>query len=607
MKAILLEELLDSGDARFWDELMRASEPRPVLHTTKKGVPVAWVAASYREKVPRSPFTSFADKWYAHPSPFGRRMLLRYVDDGCHRPGHRPLVRRILALAAQKNDEELIAHLIVALDRLIRLKRTVRHDWQTGEARTEMERARTTAREFRRLYGDHHPRPLVFTGRTREFLRRAALRPLRHLGYRDGAAYVRRALDVLALYEDAHLDTAEKLLASRSLLWILAARSPVLERDARRIRVPAGRQLAALRFAPLHEEAWKGAFDTILERLPYLRSVFVRKQLTAYLETDHAAALASISLARLRVLLASPHPDLTALGASLLGKVAGTESLSVAEWVELALIDDPVVAAVVAERMAALVAPARVSIADACKLIGSMHAPIATLGAHFLEGKTPKDEAELLVAVQALRAKVSAAREALLSWALPHVMSPKLGTYVHVRELFDAPHEDVRTAGLGLLMNERFADQRELWVALSESPFSDVRAFLLRHLEVRSALLSPSSLGRLWATTLLSVHRGSRDKQRALVAVGARLVATEDEVEVRSLVELMTLALRSVREPERRAALGPLLAAAARRPALQRVIAELVPELVTTFAAVEALPPLPARRGPFVPRTRKAG
>lgn len=607
MKAILLEELLDSGDARFWDELMKASEPRPVLHSTKKGVPIAWVPASHRKKLPRSPFTSFADKWYAHPSPFARRMLLRYVDDGCHRPGHRPLVRRILTLAVQKKDEELIAHLIVAFDRLIRLKRAVRHDWQTGEARTELARARTTAREFRRLYGDQHPRPLVFTGATREFLRRAALRPLRHLGYGDGAAYVQRALDVLALYEDAHLDTAEKLLASRSLLWILAARSPVIERDPRRIRVPAGRQLAELRFAPLHEEAWKEGFHTILEHLPRLRSVFVRKQLTAYLERDHAAALASISLAHLRVLLASPHPDLAALGASLLGKVQGTESLSVAEWVELALIDDPVVAAVVAERMAALVAPARVSIAEACKLLGSLHAPIATLGAQLLAGKTPKDEAELLLAVQALRAKVRAAREAVLTWALSHVMNPKVGTFVHVRELVDAPHEEVRTAGLGLLMNERFADQRELWVALSESPFPDVRAFLLRHLEVRSALLSPSSLGRLWATTLLSVHRGSRDKQRALVSLGARLRATEEEAEVRSLVELVTLALRSVREPERRAALGPLLSAAARRPALQRVIAELVPELVTTFAADAALPALPARRGPFVPRARKAG
>jgi hypothetical protein len=204
---------------------------------------------------------------------------------------------------------------------------------------------------------------------------------------------------VLALYEDAHLDTAEKLLASRSLLWILAARSPVLERDARRIRVPAGRQLAALRFAPLHEEAWKGAFDTILERLPYLRSVFVRKQLTAYLETDHAGPR-PISLAPSSCRLAA---RLTAL-ASLLGKVAGTEPSVTRGWSSRSSTI----------RWWPRWSPSAwrrwwrrpVSIADACssaRCTRDRH-----LGAHFL-GADPKDRPSL-VAVQALRARKPRAR-----------------------------------------------------------------------------------------------------------------------------------------------------------------------------------------------------
>lgn len=598
---VLLLELLDGGDARFWDELTKAHD----LPAKAPGY-YGYASASYRGKLKRSAFTSFAEQWHAHPSPFARKMLLRYVDDGCGRPGHRALVRQILRIAEKKSDVELQNHLIVALDRLIRLKKSRRRDWTTGEVVTHLGRARTTSRELRRMFGHAHPRPLVFTGNTRELLRRAALRPLRQLGYRDGTAYVARALDVLAGYEDVHLDTAEKLLASRALLWILAARSPVLWRDGRKIRVEGGKKLADLSFSPLHSEAWDAHAGVVIDRLPGLRSVFVRKQLTAWLERAHAEKLAALPLDRIRAWLASPHADLLALGVRLLGKALEGQHLTVAEWVELATIDDASVALAVAEQMAKAVTPARVSLADATKLALCAHAPVAALGAGFFEGKRPKDEAELLAALGVLRAKVGAAREKLLPWALPLVLDAKLGTAAHVRELCDMPHADVRTAGLGLLLNERFADEPTLWAALSESPYPDVRAFLLRHLGVRGALLSPEGLERLWATTILAVHGGSRDKRRALSTVGARLSASTDDAERRSLVALAALALRSVREPERRAAMGPLVASAARDPALAALLAELVPELSTTFASPDALPALPARRTPFVPRARRS-
>src|SRR5262249_50791116 len=52
--------------------------------------------------------------------PGMRRALLAYVDDGCDRPHHRVLVKGILKQAERAGDDELMAHLLVAFDRLSR-------------------------------------------------------------------------------------------------------------------------------------------------------------------------------------------------------------------------------------------------------------------------------------------------------------------------------------------------------------------------------------------------------------------------------------------------------------------------------------------------------
>ena len=131
----------------------------------------------------------------------------------------------------------------------------------------------------------------------------------------------------------------------------------------------------------------------------------------------------------------------------------------------------------------------------------------------------------------------------------------------------------------------RFRDDVSLWAALSESPYPDVMHFLVRHLEAREDALAPEQVERAWATTLLSVHRGARAKRAALRQITHRVVASPERAD--TLLPLLRVSLRSVREAERRGALAAIAQAAFRQPALRAKLASHVPEL-TLFDEVSA-------------------
>jgi hypothetical protein len=116
-----------------------------------------------------------------------------------------------------------------------------------------------------------------------------------------------------------------------------------------------------------------------------------------------------------------------------------------------------------------------------------------------------------------------------------------------------------------------------LWGALAESPYPDVRDFLVKHLAARAGSLSSEALRGVWATTLLAVHRGGRAKKKALDQIADRVAKTPSEAH--ELLPLLAIALRSVRAPERRTALAAIARAAHREPKLHAAIARYLPEL----------------------------
>ncbi|HRI70550.1 MAG TPA: hypothetical protein PK156_40240, partial [Polyangium sp.] len=116
-----------------------------------------------------------------------------------------------------------------------------------------------------------------------------------------------------------------------------------------------------------------------------------------------------------------------------------------------------------------------------------------------------------------------------------------------------------------------------LWTSLAENPYDDVRFVRLKHLEEREKALGQTALLRVWAATILAVHRGSQQKRAALTQISARIVAHPAEAE--PLLTLFSYALRSVRVPERRAALAAVSKAAFKAPALRSAIGRKLPEL----------------------------
>ncbi len=115
-----------------------------------------------------------------------------------------------------------------------------------------------------------------------------------------------------------------------------------------------------------------------------------------------------------------------------------------------------------------------------------------------------------------------------------------------------------------------------LWQRLLESPYDDVRLALVPHLEAMlsranlvgglelSHELDPERLRLLWASVLLNVRRGGRVKPGVVQQVAQRLAGRPDEAE--QLLPLLGLALRSVRAPERRAALAAVVRLVEDRP-----------------------------------------
>src|SRR4051794_27495042 len=94
--SLLLDEFYEAADERFLDEVLASTAGKKLK--------------------------AIADRWYADKRPFARRALLRYIDDGCDRPHHRPLVKALFKLAEKANDDEAMGHFLASFDRLIRRK-----------------------------------------------------------------------------------------------------------------------------------------------------------------------------------------------------------------------------------------------------------------------------------------------------------------------------------------------------------------------------------------------------------------------------------------------------------------------------------------------------
>jgi hypothetical protein len=550
--SLLLDEAFAAGEESFFAEL---------------------VASTAAKKL-----RAFADPWYGDVRPFARKMLLRYIDDGCDRPHHRGLVKMLFKLAELNEDDEAMGHFLVAFDRLTKRTASKVSVWDRATRSTVVGVQMRQDKSVPEKVGNRDTKALRFSQRTRRYLRRRAFRYFRVVARRDPSRYAAGIRAALALYQDAHLDTPSQLLDAWGLMHALYWGSPVLDRDPRGIRIAAGRSLAELEPAPFCPESWGGSLNGLIELVEKAGSRTVRVFTIGLLQRDYAAVLGSVKITRLKGLLRSPHEEVQTFAARLLRTATGIESLTVDEWLALLRIDNATALPLLCELVVKHLLPDRLTLAQCVELACARPAPVAEVGLRWARQKPIVGEAGLLAVIALARAESPRTREEAITWVLGLLESSAAARDEHLRELLDGRHADVRALALALFVRApRFRDSTLLWAALSESPYDDVRAFLVRHLKEREGTFAPETLRHVWITILLGVHRGGKSKRAALRQIAERVARRP--ADAGALLPLLGLALRSVRPPERRAALAAVARAAFLEPSLRAAIARDLPEI----------------------------
>ncbi|MCB9595994.1 MAG: hypothetical protein H6719_24955 [Sandaracinaceae bacterium] len=563
---LLLEEHFENGDDRFLDALYACTADGKLK--------------------------ALAPRWIADPRPWARKALLAYVDDGCDRGRHRALVRALLRLAEERKDDRLMAHLFRAFDGMDRHEIRVvdRWSWQDRETRKVSLRVavkphpkRAQTREFWDLLNaapknaNWRLRGPYFSRKTRAYLRRRAFRWLRAMAYKDPARFLEAAQYTLSIYTEADVEKAEHVVDVYGLTNLLYYGSDVLVRSSRDLRIAPGRQLLELAPAPLNPDAWRGQAEPLLRLLFRSDCLYVRRFLERWLEREEPEALASLRAAQLKPLLMSPYGDVQVFAANLVDGAKGFGTFRVDDWMDLLGLDNLEVLPKICALVERYVTSDRLGLEQLVHLGGLRAAPTAELALRWLKERSITTSEQLATLMALADAESTHVREEAVRWLLEHVRG-ELGTADHARMLVDARHPDVREIALSLMApGEKHADDPALWLALSESPYPEVRAFLVKHLEARMRVLPPERVAHVWASTLLSPYRGSRAKRRSLEQIATRVVAEPARAD--ELLPILRVALRSVREAERRSALAAVARAAFEAPALLDKVAEHIPEL----------------------------
>ena len=555
--SVLLDELFERGEDRFDAELRRSTG-------------AAKLAA-------------LAERWYRDPRPWARAALLRYVDDGCDRPHHRALVKRLFKAAEAAGDDEAMAAFLVAFDRLTRrsLITTSEWDWtsQTRVVGRELRDDPSVPGQLVRRGRKAIDSP-VFSRATRRYLARRAARYFRYLGFRDVARYRAAMTRALLGYTDRALASPSRLLDAWGLVHALYGRSTAIVRRPRGIVLAEQRTLASLLPAPQVPAAWDGAdgWAAVWRLMTEGRSRAVRAWAIAWARARHAERLAGLAFEQVAVLLRSPHAEVAALGVERLPDTARLETVPLTIWLELLALPDLDVVTAVCATVEKVVTPARTTLAQCLDLAGAAVARVAELGLRWARTKSIDTLDQLRALARLARVGVTSVRAAGVAWALELARAHPAVDATYVRDLCDAPFVEARAAALPVVAADpRFADDAALWFALTESPYDDVRAFVLTHVRRWQDAAAPETLERVWSTAVLAVHRGSKVKARVPRQIAERVVAHPDEAD--RLLPMLALALGSVRAPERAAALAALARAVRLDPALAERTRALLPGL----------------------------
>lgn len=434
----------------------------------------------------------------------------------------------------------------------------------------------------------------LFSIATRHYLRRRAWRYFRRLGRSDPDRYVAAISEALALYCDDDVASGSALLDNWGLIHALFHHCRVLVSRARGWSLASGRSLAELEPAPIFEDLWRAAPRALFDLLLRGQCRPVRQWAARMLLREVDAARSALGVVEVLELLDNDEPAVVEFAAEWLRGAADLASISPERWLAVAMTASPAGIELLTEIMARQIAPEQVSTETATRLAAGRALPLARLGLTWLKARRVFSEDERRGLLALLEAECEPLRPEILAWLLGMVAAGEGASPVDaLLEFLDSRHADARAIGLRWFRDDlRARDDVTLWQRLLESPYDDVRLALASELGARldaagrsdahdfRRALDPERVRLLWASVLLNVQRGGRAKPGIVRQVADRLGRRPDEAAI--LLPMLAVALRSVRAPERRAALTAVVRLVETRPESEPIVRQWLPELQWT-------------------------
>ncbi len=566
---------------------------------------------------------AFADRWKRDPRPWARQQIFAYLDLPMDCRDHQPVVKRLFKHAEESKDDALMGAFLRAFDRLVQPKRVTRwrYDWQTRQSWQEesLHRPRNTVPlKDHVLYTDwqgrQHKWPVkvpkgarLFSYRTRYYLRRRAWRYFRHMGYQRPDDYTAAVADALAGYTDDDLNAGELILECWGLMHACFHHHNAVEHGATRFTVAEGRNLGDLTPAPRFPELWnqQAGCAALMRLLTDARSRMLRVWSIQMLRADHLERLSKLPPEELLKLLDHHDDEVQQFASELLEQLSGLETLPVSLWLRLLETENPIALSAICDLMGRHVSAERLELADCIALAKAEATPVARMGLEYLKQRriASAEDREAICAVA--EGQCEAIGRELAQWALGIVGRGEVYDVDVVVRFFDSLLLSVRQGAWDWLVSESDGQptpgyhDAALWSRLIETPFDDVRMKLVDLLQQRafafqaagrgdkvSAALpgAPNAdLSAVWSAVLLGVHRGGRQKVKALRQISEAIRQAPGRADV--LLPVLAVAIRSVRPGEAGHGLAALVGAVEAHPELAALVARHLPELDLSPAA----------------------
>ncbi len=544
------------------------------------------------------------DRWKKDPRPWARRQILDYLAQPLNCPGHQPIIKRLFKNAEENRDHELMIAFLVAFDRHVRREIRTKRRWDFQTRSVNEEEKLITPRDVIPLktdrtarnpatgeiigYGVRTPaKAKLFKYRTRYYLRRRVWRYFRWLGFRDPAAYLPVIIRALAAYDDADLQRGENILDSWGLMHACFGQHDALEFGATHVQLKEGRGLGDLSPAPVFPEAWKKpeAAPMLLSLAVLARARLVRVWAMQLFQRDHPNH--AIALETIISLLDHEDAEIQQFGAKLLETSPALATLPVAAWLKLLQAKNEEALQLICDAFGKHVSGDRLDLAQCIQLACVRPVPVARLGQRYLKERIIASSVDREQITALADAKCAAVAGELATWALSILGKPEHYACDQAIRFFDTSLAEARAAAWTWLVADSPAlGDAAFWSRLAETPYDDVRLRVIDFLQQQTDFpgADAGKLETIWRSVLLGVHRGGRQKAKAVQQIAHAIV--ENPARSDALLPVLAVAVRSVRGPEARAGLAAVVSVVEAQPQLADAVRRYLPEI--KFAEVAA-------------------